>query len=159
MLKLFLVCCTYTNTAHTQKNPNCFYIYVSYHLSCYNLRLRSSRREREIRHRNSQAMLNQSLFEDDQDMASQLGLFSFSSNNNNIVNTTLLPIFGCTQMHSLKTLTSIPCAASLAAATASDEPLTESSAAHHQSQKEDLSSFFGGPQLLHSLQRSTSNLW
>ncbi|CAK9167776.1 unnamed protein product [Ilex paraguariensis] len=89
----------------------------------------------------SQAMLNQGLFED-QEMSSQLGFFSFSSN------LTSLP-FGCNQ--SLKTLTTMP--SSLVA----DAPPTFSESANPKQKEEDIPSHFG-PQLL-SLQRSSANLW
>ncbi|CDP12868.1 unnamed protein product [Coffea canephora] len=88
-------------------------------------------------------MLNQSLFED-QDMSSQLGFFAFSSNPYN------LP-FGCSQP-SLKTLTAV--AGSLAADT--QTTLSESAT---QKQKEDVTSHFGEPPQLRSLQRSNANLW
>lgn len=95
----------------------------------------------------SQAMLNQSLFEE-QDMiiSSQLGIFPFQTNFAS------LPL-GCNQLP-LKTLAAIP--PSLAA----DSPLiTLSDQSIITKQKEDFTTNFAGvPQIL-SLQKSASNYW
>ncbi|KAI3461986.1 hypothetical protein Pfo_018649 [Paulownia fortunei] len=92
----------------------------------------------------SQAMINQSLFEEqDLIMSSQLGIFPFHTNFAS------LP-FGCSQP--LKTLAAIP--PSLAA----DSPLTLSDQSIVTKQREDFTSHFAGSQIL-SLQRSASNYW
>ncbi|XP_009630231.1 probable WRKY transcription factor 12 [Nicotiana tomentosiformis] len=96
-------------------------------------------------------MFSQSLFEDQADMSSQLGFFTFPPNYNNnmgsAITTTTLPFGICNH----KTLTIIP-----PSFAADNNSLIESTALR---QKEDLTtSIFGGPHLL-SLQKSTANTW
>ncbi|OIT02130.1 PREDICTED: probable WRKY transcription factor 13 [Nicotiana attenuata] len=94
-------------------------------------------------------MFSQSLFEDEADMSSQLGFFTFPPNNNNMGSaiTTSLPFGICNH----KTLTIIP-----PSFAAHNNSLIESTSLR---QKEDLTtSIFGGPHLL-SLQKSSANTW
>lgn len=102
-------------------------------------------------------MFSQSLFEDHQDMSSQLGFFSFPPNINNMgiistTTTTTLPFIGCNQ-NTLKTLTmNIP--------PSFGHSLNIQESTPDPRHKEDLitTSIFGGPHLL-SLQKSTPNTW
>ncbi|XP_048334663.2 probable WRKY transcription factor 13 [Ziziphus jujuba] len=96
----------------------------------------------------SQAMLNQSLFEEDhQESHPQVGFFSFPSN-------LTLPPLACQQ--SLKTFTSLPCdAPNPQPPSINPSETLLSSLKHRDNQDQD---HFGGPHLL-SLQRSSSNLW
>nr|UVI62171.1 WRKY transcription factor [Rehmannia glutinosa] len=108
----------------------------------------------------SQAMLNQGLFDQDQQdmiLSSQLGIFPFHHNTNNNNNfSSSLPLNNCSQLP-LKTLASnIP-----PNLFAPDSPLiTLSDQSIVTKQKEDFitSHHFGGSQIL-SLQRSASNYW
>ena len=99
----------------------------------------------------SEAIVNHSLFEENQDdqMHTQMGFLPFPANLN-------LP-FGCHQ--SLKAFSAItsPSLASEAASAATNlaETLLVSAA---QKQREDLTSFLGAAQLL-SLERSRANPW
>lgn len=94
-------------------------------------------------------MLNQGLFEEQQEMPTPMGFFSsFPPNNNNI---TSCPPFGCHQ--SLK-------AFNIAAPDHHHALPTETLLSSFSSPKhrQHLGSDFGGPRLL-SLQRSSANFW
>lgn len=113
-------------------------------------RRRSSRERREKKG----AMFSQSLFEDHQDMSSQLGFFSFPPNCNNMgiistSTTSTLPFIGYNQ-NTLKTLNMIP---------PSFDHYLNIESTHVSRHKEDLTTtIFGGPHLL-ALQKSNPNTW
>ncbi|KAK4721991.1 hypothetical protein R3W88_012224 [Solanum pinnatisectum] len=102
-------------------------------------------------------MFSQSLFEDHQDMSTQLGFFSFAPNCNNMgisssttTTSTTLPFIGYNQ-NTLKTLTMIP--------PSFDHNSLNIESTHDPRHKEDLTtSIFGGTHLL-SLQKSNPNTW
>ncbi|MCE3049949.1 Transcription factor [Datura stramonium] len=97
-------------------------------------------------------MFSQSLFEDHQDMSSQLGFFSYPPNCNNmgiISSTTTLPFIGYNQ-NTLKTLTMIP--------PSFDHSLNIQSTPDPRHKEDLITTIFGGPHLL-SLQKSPPNTW
>lgn len=99
-------------------------------------------------------MFSQSLFEDHQDMSTQLGFFSFPPNCNNMgissTASSTLPFIGYNQ-NTLKTLTMIP--------PSFDHNSLNIESTHDPRHKEDLTtSIFEGSYLL-SLQKSNTNTW
>lgn len=112
----------------------------------------------------TQAMLNQSLFDQEQEMQTQMGFLPFPPSLS-------FPLLGSCNNQSLKsfTINSLPHPSSLAAhenevPSSTTINLTETlllSSAGNIKQREDhitSSADLGGPQLL-SLQRSSANLW
>lgn len=142
-----------------KKKSNClvFHSYTSTSSTSFTHKHRDRGREKDLERERKKkaAMFSQSLFEDHQDMSSQLGFFSFPPNCNNMgiisttTTTTTLPFIGYNQ-NTLKTLTMSP---------PSFDHYINIESTHDPRHKEDLTtSIFGGPHLL-SLQKSNPNTW